>query len=181
MGGILIMLRLKRYKKIFEKKILPFYEELYRFLLTLGCDSITAEDIIQEVMEKAWNQIDKLSQIDYHKNWLFAVTKNQYYSYMRLAFHQYEYTSEDFLLSDTECNQIEKDIVEILILQESSNAIEDALHKLPEKYSSIIRMRYFAELSYQEISEKLAIKPSTARSILSRGLKKLKILLTNTN
>lgn len=166
-----------RYKRIFEQDIIPLYEDLYRYLLNLGCEPIIAEDMIQEVMQKAWENIRQLAPIDYKRQWLFKVARNQYYSYTRLVFHKYEYSDFDVNMSDYECSSIEEDVAEILLRQESLDAVEAALRELPDKYAALIRMRYFGELSHQEIAEELSIKPGTVRSMISRGLTKLKPIL----
>lgn len=166
-----------RYKKIFEQDIIPLYEDLYRYLLKLGCEPIIAEDMIQEVMQKAWENIRQLEPIEYKRQWLFTVARNQYYSYTRLVFHKYEYSDGDVNMLDYECSSIEEDVAAILVRQESMEVVETALRQLPDKYAALIRMRYFGELSHQEIAEELSIKPGTVRSMISRGLTKLKPIL----
>ena len=162
----------------FHKEIAPYYTAIYRYLLRLGCEENLAEDMSQEVMEAAWKNIDHLMEIDYDKSWLFTVAKNKYYSYARLVFHKYEYTDADFLLSDYECSKIQEDISNFIIAQESTEIIEKALDLIDDKYSDLIRMRYFGELTHHEISEKLLLNENTVRSTVSRGLKILKEVLT---
>lgn len=161
----------------FETEIAILYDDIIRSLMHLGCEASIAEDMAQETMKKAWENIQHLMDIDYATNWLYTVARNNFYSYARLAFHKYEYTEADFSLSDYECSKIEHDIANFIAKQESYDILENSLDLLEPKYSDLIRMRYFGELSYHEISEQLALNENTARSTVSRGLSKLKKIL----
>lgn len=167
----------KNSKDYFNTEIAPLYNAIFLNLLHLGCEETLAEDISQDVMEKAWKNIDFLMDIDYTTEWLFAVARNSYFSYARLVFHKYEYNDADFALSDYECSKIEQDISDFIVQQESMEIIEKSLNLIDCKYSDLIRLRYFGELSNREISEKLLINENTVRSTISRGLKKLKEIL----
>jgi RNA polymerase sigma-70 factor (ECF subfamily) len=48
---------------------------------------------------------------------------------------------------------------------------------LPDKYRQVIALRYFEELSIREIADILHKKEGTIKSLLSRGLEKLKKMI----
>lgn len=55
-----------------------------------------------------------------------------------------------------------------------NNVLKMALNKLPEKYRLPIYLKYYEEQSYESIALSLGINQSTLRSILQRGLSKLR-------
>lgn len=57
------------------------------------------------------------------------------------------------------------------------NYLTDALAKLPERNRIAVVLAYYAELTSTEIAEALDCRPSTARSLVRRGLKRLQEVL----
>ena len=53
--------------------------------------------------------------------------------------------------------------------------VQKALKTLPEKYQEVIALRYFEGKSNKEIAEILGINEGTLKSLLSRGVEKLRI------
>lgn len=171
------MRKRKKQEDYFVREIAPYYNNIYQYLLRLGCEEHIAEDMAQETMEAAWKNIDKLMDIDYAPYWILDVAKNKYYSYLRLVFHKYELSDEQFDLSDLERSKVLKDISVLIVAQESHEIVDKALSQLGSKYSDLIRMKYFGGYTYREMSEKLGINESTIRSAVMRGIHKLDKIL----
>lgn len=57
------------------------------------------------------------------------------------------------------------------------NYLTDALAQIPERHCIAIVLAYYAELTSSEIAEILGCRPSTARSLVKRGLARLKEVL----
>lgn len=52
-----------------------------------------------------------------------------------------------------------------------------AIQKLRPDYQSVIKMHYFEDLSIEDISIRLQLKPNTVKSHLRRGKKALETML----
>lgn len=163
----------KRQNDYFTKEIAPYYDNIYRYLLHMGCEENTARDMTQETMKAAWENIDKLMDIDYAVYWIFDVAKNKYISYQRLVFHKYEFYGADFNITDYEDRKVLKDISSFVTAQESHEIMDIALSHLDKKSADLIRMKYFGDITYREMSEKLGINENTIRSTVIRGVHKL--------
>lgn len=61
---------------------------------------------------------------------------------------------------------------------ERFDALNRALDSLPARYRTVIHLNYYEELTVDEISKALGIKPATIRSRLARGRERLKAELT---
>ena len=59
--------------------------------------------------------------------------------------------------------------------------LEAALEGLPQKQQAVIRMKYYAGLTFREIAETLAISANTAASTCRYGLAAIRKKLTKTN
>lgn len=62
---------------------------------------------------------------------------------------------------------------------EEFSRVRSLLQTLPPVYQQVIALRYFEELSIREIAQILRKKEGTVKSLLSRGLDKLKKMLTS--
>lgn len=49
-----------------------------------------------------------------------------------------------------------------------------AVHALPERYRTVLALRFYADLPEVEIAELMGCRPGTVRSLLHRGLEKLR-------
>ena len=173
------MKRRKKQDDYFTQEIAPYYTKIYQYLIHLGCEENTAYDMAQETMKSAWENIDKLMDIDYAVYWIFHVAKNKYIDEQRLAFHKYELCSASINGSDRENSKVIKDITDFITKQESYAILDKALSQLDKQYSSLIRMKYFGGLTSREISEKLGINENTIRSTIMRGIHKLHDILND--
>ena len=63
-----------------------------------------------------------------------------------------------------------------LVNKERSALVRQALDRLGEPCREIIELRYFADLSYEEISAALTLNPKTVSSRLSKCLNRLEAL-----
>ena len=54
----------------------------------------------------------------------------------------------------------------------------DALEHLPQQQKAAIEMRYINEQTFEQIAERLKVSPTNARQLISRGIKRLKELVS---
>lgn len=159
---------------LFEKEIIPIYADLFRYLLHLGCPDSICKDIAQSTMEKAWLKRAKILYVDYKKQWLFRVAFNEYMTHLRGCSKEYSYSVTDTMIDEAEIERLTEDSLDIIIKRENLQILKEALDLLDTKYATPIRLRYFGELSHKDISDVLGINYSTTRSVIARGLEKLK-------
>lgn len=105
--------------RMFEKHIIPLYEDIFRYLLHLGCPQSISKDIAQISMEKAWVNREKILYVDYKKPWLFKVAFNEYMTYLREQSKEYSYSVTDIMIDEAEAKRIADDSLDILIKHEN--------------------------------------------------------------
>ena len=65
-------------------------------------------------------------------------------------------------------------------LSDDQLAVIAALHRLPRRQREVLVLRYWAELSQQEIAEAMGVSLGTVKSSTNRGLHRLESMLQNT-
>ena len=127
----------------------------------------TAEDITQQVFEKVFLNMDKLSELSEPqlKSWLYRVSTNLALDTVRKQKHE--------LLSD---EPVGADVAdddplpeEEVIRRRRQEAVRKAIEKLDETNKTIITLHYFADMTVNEISERTGISPGTIKSRLVRA------------
>jgi len=137
-----------------------------------------AEDIAQEAFIRAYVNIKSFNQDLKFSTWLFRIATNLCIDRIRKKKPDYYLDAEvsgtdgltmySQLSSDTPLPETE---LESLELQES---VQKEILKLPEKYRSVIVLKYIEELSLNEISEILDLPLGTVKTRIHRGREALR-------
>lgn len=137
-----------------------------------------AEDIAQEAFIRAYVNIKSFNQDLKFSTWLFRIATNLCIDRIRKKKPDYYLDAEvagtdgltmySQLASDSPLPEKE---LESLELQES---VQKEILKLPEKYRSVIVLKYIEELSLNEISEILDLPLGTVKTRIHRGREALR-------
>jgi RNA polymerase sigma-70 factor (ECF subfamily) len=148
----------------FERLIAPWRDDLYRFVLWLSRDPTLTEDIVQEVMLRAFRALDSLNDERMVKTWLLTIARRE---------HARTYERKRF---DTR-NIDDLTAVEAALVATSDNTeIEDlrsAILQLEEDYREPLVMQVIFGLSTEEIAAALDIKQGAVLTRLHRARHKL--------
>ncbi|MEO9966704.1 MAG: RNA polymerase sigma factor [Reichenbachiella sp.] len=157
----------------FKKEVLSGKNKLYRYALSIVCNVELAEDIVQEVFMKLWNQREKLSKIHNIEAWSMTLTRNQCLDKLRKKKLQVVDLSEaKYQISGHQVADhlsINNDLME---------KIESTLALLPEKQREIFRLRELLGYSNQEIEKILNLDDSQVKVYLFRARQKVRASLS---
>lgn len=137
---------------------------LYRMAFSYVRNKDDALEIVQETVYKAFISIHKLQKPQYFSTWLIKISVNCALDYIRKS------KKIVFMDKDHEDSYVPEDRGETIDLYE-------ALRVLDEKTRIVIVMRYFEDMPLKEIANILDTPLSTVKSMIYRGLEKLKINL----
>ncbi|GLC89294.1 RNA polymerase sigma factor [Lysinibacillus piscis] len=156
-------------KQAYTHIIEQYKNPLYATILRMTRQPHLAQDLVQEVFFKVYEQLGKYEATGSFKSWLYRVAINHCLDELRKK--QYKIQNEQF----TEEQLIEAEHPEIIYLKrEKERQLEQLLSTLPEQERMILLLRYSNELSYEEISELLHISLSDVRNKLHRSKKKMR-------
>ncbi|GAB4245263.1 MAG: RNA polymerase sigma-70 factor [Ekhidna sp.] len=153
----------------FEITYKRYFTMLVGFAFQYVEDGDVAEDIVQEVFSKIWNQANEIDIRTNEKSYLFGAVRNACLNHIR-----HEKVKEAHA-SETKHEVIEG--VAFLEMEELQEKVDRALAELPEKRRQIFEMSRFEGKKYHEIATELNISVKTVETQMSRALKVMREML----
>ena len=151
-------------QEVYEK----YFEDVYRYLLSLSHNTHIAEEITQETFFKALKKVDDFRGDCDLRVWLCQISRNTYYDYLK---KNKKYVSE----SENETEDIlTPDFVLSFSDTDSAFQVHKVLHRLSEPYKEVFSLRVFGELSFTTISSLFGKSESWARVTYHRACKKIR-------
>ena len=179
MTEIELLHRIRNNPEDFSDLFNLYYKPIFGYILRRTGDFDDTADIAANTFYNAFIHINNFSYKGISiKVWLYRIATNE----VNLYFRQKQKTNslfERFDLADKELfnNYLSEDRIELemeLQKHEQFLAVLKALKTLPVKYQEVISLRYFEGKDYKEITEILNINEGTLKSLLSRGVEKLR-------
>lgn len=129
-----------------------------------------AEDVLQQVFVSVWKSRHTFNPAKGKiTTWLHRITVNEC---MKRQHFKSEPIAE--LLENIKLTEIPEDPGEALMKQEQYERLMQAVNLLDSKHRSILVLRYFNELSYDDIAKSAGIPLGTVKSRINQGLKLLR-------
>lgn len=143
-------------------------------------DTHTAEDLVQDCCITIIDNLDKIRGVEPCKQraYIVSIVKNSSINYVvkRNRRSKYSFLSENEQVFD---ETVSDESVDDRLLQESDiESVRKALLKLSERDRTILRMKYFDQLSDKEIASYLAIKIDSVRYYFTLARRQLKAILS---
>ena len=155
----------------FGEIYVKLYTPLYRYTLSRCRDVELTKDICQQVFLKFYEALDTYEPNKSPLAYLFTIAKHLLINHKeKKSFSSFD---ETLLETYTDDSETVVDEVHVRLLAESIN---EYLPQLTEDEREVIRLYYYAELSYKEISSIINKEEVYIRKIKERALKKLRIL-----
>ncbi len=166
-----------QFATLFDTYYLPIFSYVFR---RIG-DYETAKDVVSETFLKAFLNIGKFQwkgiSISF---WLYRIANNE----IQQCFRKKKYTPDslDLMVETTGWDiidpistlenklQMEKE----LKLDEDFTFFQREIKKLPTAYQEVLALKYFEQKSIKEIATIVNKKEGTVKSLLSRGIDKLR-------
>lgn len=133
-----------------------YWNEVYAFMLQRTENETDAEDITIETFSKAFDKIATYNPEFQFNTWLIAIAKNVHIDLLRKK------KSTLFIDITDEENDIAYGIADDspsaedqIITEQNLNRLLQFIKQLKPAYQEVIQMRYFQEMSYQEIADEL--------------------------
>ncbi|CAA9201581.1 RNA polymerase sigma factor [Flavobacterium bizetiae] len=151
-----------------------FWNEVYGFMLKRTENETTAEDITIETFSKAFDKIGSYNPEFQFNTWLIAIAKNVYIDLLRK-----KKTSLFIEITDNEDQQAYNiadptpSAEDALIKEQNLSRLLQCIKELKPHYQEVIQLRYFQEMTYQEIALKIDEPLSNVKVKLLRAKKLL--------
>ena len=148
-----------------------YYDRIYAYCVhRLFCRTL-AEDVTGQIFLNAAKGIDSVAgdRPNAHARWLYSIATNECNSYIRKHLRRRK-LFEKFQAEHSRHQQTQD-------IQPDWTAVYGAIARLKDTEQSVITLRFFEDMSHDQIAAIINKHPTSVRVILSRALKKLQKLL----
>lgn len=145
---------------------------LRRYARALTADRTSADDLVQDTLERAWSKLYMWRRGSDLRAWMFSIMHNTFINHIRKNQLPTVSMDEDALEVPTRATQ--NDALEM-------RDLAAAIAKLPYEYREVVLLIGLEQMSYEEVAQVLGIPLGTVMSRLSRGREKLRGLMAGEN
>ena len=153
----------------FEAAAEHYADHIYAIAFNYFKNPYDADDIVQEVLLKLYQNEPGFESEEHLKHWLLRVAVNQCKKISLSAWHRRNVSLETWQENIPEaCGE------EFAETAARRDEILQGILKLPKKYRIVIHLYYYEDYDTKEIAGALNMKEATVRTRLARGRKLLK-------
>jgi RNA polymerase sigma factor (sigma-70 family) len=158
----------------FAKLLQRYKRPVYHMVLKMVRNVDDAEDLTIESFAKAFKSLHRFKKDFTFSTWLFRIATNNTIDFIRkkklntLSIEN-TYTDDDGQSVSIDVEDENPDPQEETIKAQKAELIQIFVDKLPAKYQKLVRLRYFNELSYEEIAVELEAPLGTVKAQLHRA------------
>ena len=169
-------------EKAFAELLTIYKDSIYFTIFKMVKSKIDAEDLTIEAFGKAFRNIDQYSPEYAFSTWLFRIASNNCIDFLRRQkIRQLDIVSTSGSEDENRIGEVfakeatmalkydAPDPEENIILQQKHAMLRDVVANLKPRYRELVQLRYFDELSYEEISDKLELPLGTVKAQLFRA------------
>ncbi|RFZ92326.1 sigma-70 family RNA polymerase sigma factor [Mucilaginibacter conchicola] len=153
-----------------------FYDDLYRFGVSMYKNPELVKESINNLFLELWRIQEKLSGVQNVQQYVLTI-------YKRILYKTYQQYSRDTFTTTLEEAEIEAAAAEqpyenILIASQqdeiTKKRLQKALNRLSPRQIEIVKLRYFDQVSFCEISERTGLTERTVYNTLHNAIKILR-------
>jgi RNA polymerase sigma-70 factor (ECF subfamily) len=158
-----------------------YYPRIFGYALRRTASVEAAQDVTSEVFFKALENLRRFCWRDIpFSSWLYRIATHEIANYFRKNKNRQSLLEEVFDSISVSTPSAEIELLEAeaqLKRHEEFLIMQENISKLPVKYQDVISLRFFENKHIKEISEILGNREGTVKSLLHRGLEKLRGLM----
>lgn len=167
----------QKFAEVYE----AFYRNIFGYVFRRTTNYDAAKDIAAETFLKAYASIGKFRWRNISiLHWLYRIATNEINKYfnsrkylpesINRIHEEYGVDITDYSNAETERILLEEDLQR----HQDFVKISDLIKKLDTKYQEVLALRFYEQKSIEEIAVILGKKTGTVKSLLSRGVGRLK-------
>ncbi len=152
-----------------------YRDSIFYMLVRMVKNKDDAEDLTLMTFGKAFRYLDKYTPKYAFSTWLYRIALNNSIDFLRLKNNMPQYFEEDLYTSSTTSiidqseDNLQRTPEEEVIDKQRLQLLRAAVSELPDKYRKVIELRYYEDLAYEEISERLGLTLSNVKIQIMRA------------
>lgn len=160
--------------QVFNEKVFPLRDKLYRFSLSIVRKNDIAEDVVQEILIKVWDKREDWENWYNMDAMIYTMTKNLSLDKLKKKDNQLYSIPEGYDTPSQGRNPVQR-----VISKDVAEIIEKAIAGLNEIQRMVIQLRDIEGFTYKEIAEKTDLTMAQVKVNLHRGRLLLRDVLKN--
>jgi len=153
-----------------------YKKRIYNYALKMLNDQMQADDTVQNVFIKLFENLGNIYNKQSIQFWLFKTTRNEILSFFRNQQNKRLYTNAvDLEEVEIESPQLVSDEIEN---KELNKLILNELNNMNEDFREVFVLREYSGLSYKEVASLLEIDEDLVKSRLYKARQKLAIKIS---
>ncbi len=155
--------------------LMRYYREpVYLMLLRMTHSPVDADDLTIEAFGKAFRQLASYTPQNTFATWLFSIASNHGIDFIRrqhmrlVSLNTMSVNQEDDAC-EYPIPSCDDNPEEDLIHRQRDKIMRDLINRLQPRYRTIVKLRYFDDLSYDEIAQRLNLPLGTVKIQLRRA------------
>ncbi|MFD2574399.1 RNA polymerase sigma-70 factor [Spirosoma soli] len=157
-------------ERVFEAVFRQHYNALCQYGYSFLKDWDDAEEVVQAVFMTIWEKRDGLEINISLKSYLYRAVHNRCLNRIKHLTVQAEHRSH----VAAEVGQLYEAPAQVLMANELSDRLQEAIQQLPDQCRLIFTMSRFEELKYQEIADRLGLSIKTVENQIGKALRILR-------
>lgn len=165
----------------FEELVQLYRDKIYHLAYRMLGNRQEAEDAVQETFLRVYLNLERYDETQKFSTWIFRIGTNLCIDRLRKKKPNYSLDAE---LPDGEGGDwysmlpSEEPLPEDqIVLSETQAQIRQAIEMMPDKYKSVVVLRYLQDMSLQEIGDVLDMPVTTVKTRVHRGREFLRMQL----
>ena len=151
-----------------------YRESLYLMILKMVNNPYDAEDLMIESFGKAFHHLHTYTNKNAFSTWLFKIAANNCIDFLRkkrlnMVMLDYNYENEEGEIFTFEVKDQTLDPEERYCDNENKKMMKTVVGRLKPHYRTLVELRFFEELSYEEIAERMQLPLGTVKAKLFRA------------
>lgn len=155
-------------RKAFELVVRQYSEQLYWQVRRIVLDHEDANDVMQNVMLKAWSNIEHFRKDSKISTWLYRIAINESLDFLRRK-------KGVSTVSADEATGIANTLMadQYFDGDETEAQLQEAIAQLPEVQRTVFNLRYYDEMKYSEMSKILDTSEGALKASYHIAVKKI--------
>ena len=175
-----IIEKAKKNPEVFGLLYDKYYQPIFSYVLKRTANIELTQDLTSQTFFKALTKLGTFRwQNVPFSSWLYRIAGNEIVNHFRK--NKYRVVSLEKIPTLVSSSNPLTEIIKAeneLEKQKDFLSIQEKISKLPFKYQEVITLRFFEKKKIKEISQILGKREGTIKSLLHRGLAKLKTFIT---
>ncbi len=162
-------------RKAFQRLVRQYQEKVRGLVYSILSDPDTMDDLVQEIFIKVYTSINRFEHRSNLGTWIYRIAVNHCRDEIRRRRVRRFFSMEKMELDPMEMSPTAD---KALLKKERIELVRWGLSKVSEKHRTIIVLRDFEDMSYEQIAEVLNLELGTVKSRLNRARLALKDVIS---